>query len=470
MHYSLPQPGKGMLIARQKSFSPHNGKRARRNRSEGNPFTSPEAHIFLGSGFQGPSFSDARPQQSPTVAPPAHPHPTQAASQPGPSRGGCLPPRGSRGGQALSAPHRGYFPHFPCRHRRPAKGGSSLAVGPSSGAGGATRPRALAPASLVRSGSTQARPGKRPSRSQAPRRTAEQQERQAADPRGAPAALPTLTMSTGSRHLERCPAPTAPASSSTASSRRRTASGRRRQLPERGAAAMAPHGQRRRAGPAPSAPLCSPRRDAAVTGRQGGRGGSSRWSPGPGLSPPAGASHRPGCAPSAAAQPLVGCCAGRPAAPAASRRGHDGRSAPAPAALARPSGEHPRPCRCRWAVSPSPRQRPLEAAPPWRRSRWGKSGNAARWQLFSPPSPRSRWSGVASQLSAGRSGVRSRPQQAPRRGPGVRSRHVGPWRCVSLPPVPGQTLVYLVAGGLWRAESRFHNAEGSSDAGCTAGR
>lgn len=76
MHYSLPQPGKGMLIARQKSFSPHNGKRARRNRSEGNPFTSPEAHIFLGSGFQGPSFSDARPQQSPTVAPPAHPHPT----------------------------------------------------------------------------------------------------------------------------------------------------------------------------------------------------------------------------------------------------------------------------------------------------------------------------------------------------------------------------------------------------------
>ncbi|XP_037249368.1 neutral alpha-glucosidase C isoform X2 [Falco rusticolus] len=61
-------------------------------------------------------------------------------------------------------------------------------------------------------------------------------------------------MSTGSRHLERCPALAAPASSSTASSRRRTASGRR-QPPERDAAAIPPHGGRRsRAGRAPSAP------------------------------------------------------------------------------------------------------------------------------------------------------------------------------------------------------------------------
>lgn len=60
-------------------------------------------------------------------------------------------------------------------------------------------------------------------------------------------------MSTGSRHLERCPAPAAPASSSTASSRSRTASGRH--PPERGtAAAIPPHGGHHRLGRASSAP------------------------------------------------------------------------------------------------------------------------------------------------------------------------------------------------------------------------
>lgn len=95
----------------------------------------------------------------------------------------------------------------------------------------------------------------------------------ASRPRRRPA-VPALTIGTGTRHLESCPAPAAPASASNANSFSGTAPGRRHS-PHRGAAAIPPHGGRGRASSAPRG------RRSSV-----GQRGRSRCSAGPGFPPP----------------------------------------------------------------------------------------------------------------------------------------------------------------------------------------
>lgn len=203
-----------------------------------------------------------------------------------------------------------------------------------------------------------------------------------------PAPLPALTRSTGSRHLERCPAPAVPTSSSTASIRSRTAPGRRRP-PERGAAAIPPYGGRR-AGRASSVPRGGTR---PSVGRR-----EPRWaeplSARPGLSPPPGVTRRPG-------------------------RVWGPRRFPAGAA-----GRHPL----------SPRGL-LGAAPPWRRGRRWESGNAAGEALLGRPFPRCRWCrGGSTGFRGGRRGQTR--LQAAARGSELGA---GAWGCavLSSPPCPG---------------------------------
>lgn len=147
-----------------------------------------------------------------------------------------------------------------------------------------------------------------------------------------------------------------------------------------------------------AAPLPLPAgRNAAVVRR-------SRSPAGPGLSPPP-----PGCQ-----SPAAGDWSAAPGTSAPHReRGETVTGGASPAAAA-PSEEPPPPR----AVTPSP----LGAAPPWRRSRRGKSGNAARRRfLGGRPSPRS-W-GWLHSFPRGAAGWGPGPE--PARGEGQALRGAG---------------------------------------------